>query len=138
MTREQVKEIMPYIQAFVDGKTVQRQVKDSDENNWIDMVDELTFATQTFNYRIKPEPTYRPFKSAEECWQEMQKHQPFGWVSDKNEERKSYTLLTTVSYGDNCTIGPYCGWNLDKLFEVFVFADGAPFGMEDEIKEKEI
>ena len=33
------------------------------------------------NYYGKPtEPTYRPFKSKEECWQEMIKHQPFGRV----------------------------------------------------------
>ena len=31
-----------------------------------------------FDYRIKPE--YRPFANAEECWCEMLKHKPFGWV----------------------------------------------------------
>lgn len=26
------------------------------------------------------EPSYRPFKNQEECWNEMLKHEPFGWV----------------------------------------------------------
>ena len=137
MTREQVKEIMPYIQAFVDGKTVQRQVKDSDENKWIDMVDVLTFSTQTFNYRIKPEPTYRPFKSAEECWQEMQKHQPFGWVKDKNTG--IYKLMTLIGNGEyDYVVGIECGFSLERIFEYYTFADGTPFGMENVIKEEKL
>ena len=34
----------------------------------------------------KKEPTYLPFKNKEECWAEMQKHQPFGWVMEKKDK----------------------------------------------------
>lgn len=35
------------------------------------------------DYRIKPE--YRPFKDAKECFEEMQKHKPYGWVKDASQ-----------------------------------------------------
>lgn len=37
---------------------------------------------KNIEYRIKPESKYRPFKDAEECLQEIQKHQPFGWIKN--------------------------------------------------------
>lgn len=74
MNRQEAKELLPVIQAFAEGKTV--QFKNSFED-WIDC-DNIMFNWPPKDYRIKPEPKYRPFKNAEECWQEMQKHQPFG------------------------------------------------------------
>lgn len=76
MTREQAKELLPIIQAFVDGKTI--EARTNSISKWIETT------TPKFDllheYRIKPGPKYRPFKNADECWQEMLKHQPFGWV----------------------------------------------------------
>ena len=46
---------------------------------------------------IKPKQGYRPFKNAEECWQEMMKHQPFGWVKMKGTESKYYMLKCIAS-----------------------------------------
>lgn len=45
-------------------------------NDWTE-IKEIGYC-DNIEYRIKPEPKYRPFKDAKECWQEMQKHQPFG------------------------------------------------------------
>ena len=78
MTREQAKELLPIIQAFVAGKQIQDSIDcvrwfDTDEIN-------LEYEGQKIKHRIKPEPKYRPFKIHEECWQEMLKHQPFGWL----------------------------------------------------------
>lgn len=81
MTREQAKELLPIIQAFAEGKTI--QVKGPD-NRWYDYEGEnckLKFDSRVQDYCIKPK--YRPFKNAEECWQEMQKHNPFGWIKVK-------------------------------------------------------
>lgn len=88
MTREQAKELLPIIQAFAEGKDIQiataGEWKDVDES-W-----EILFTEPPHCYRIKPKIKYRPFKSQEECWNEMLKHRPFGWLkSIKN--KKKYT-----------------------------------------------
>lgn len=70
------------------------------------------------DYRIKPEPKYRPFKDANECWQEMLKHQPFGWV--KTEE--GYEQIFHVNEGDD----------FNSTFKYCTFADGTPFGVNVE------
>lgn len=94
MNRQQAKELLPIIQAYAEGKTI--QVKASD-NLWYEYNgnnNKLKFDSDPQNYRIKPEPKYRPFVDKEECWQEMLKHQPFGWIKYK-EVTKS--LITEVS-----------------------------------------
>ena len=82
MTREKVKELLPVLEAYANGKTIQYC---NQEYHWEDVKpdEQLDFGGDVINYRIKSEPKYRPFKNAEECFEEMQKHQPFGWV--KNE-----------------------------------------------------
>ena len=70
MDRNQAKVLLPIIQAFSEGRKI--MVKDrrlsDEEYNWSE-VDDCSFNIKQFDYRIKPEPTYRPFKNAEECWQ---------------------------------------------------------------------
>lgn len=74
---------------------------------------------------------YRPFKDAEECWQEMLKHQPFGWVKDKGDG--AYVMVTKVSDGrDKMAINESHNWRLDRLLEYYTFADGTPFGIKEE------
>ena len=79
MTREEAKkELLPIIQAFAEGKTIQYKFNEG----WLDL-DRLVVLRDTSKYRIKPEPKYRPFKSQEECWEEMHKHPDFGWIKGK-------------------------------------------------------
>ena len=81
MTREEAKELLPIIQAFAEGKTIQFRCKTGE---WLDIINnEFDFILSPDDYRIKPEPKYRLFKTQEECWNEMLKHQPFGWVKDE-------------------------------------------------------
>lgn len=128
MNREQAKELLPIIQAFAEGKTVQYKT----EKEWI-QTNVPTFNPYLWEYRIKPEPKYRPFKDAEECWQEMQKHKPFGWVKDKNKEDGTYVMVTKVSDGrDDMVINGNYNWRLDGLLKCFTFADGTPFGIKEE------
>ena len=78
MTREEAKELLPIIQAYAEGKTIQFRVC----NKWID-IDDPSFDVG-FDYRIKTKPKYRSFKNQEKCSNEMFKHQPFGCVKDKD------------------------------------------------------
>ena len=121
MNRQQAKEILPIIEAYAAGKTI--QVKSIIDGLWYDC-GELSFKLDPQKYRIKPESKYRPFVTDEECWNEMLKHQPFGWV--KHKETK--LLITEVS-SIRVKIGK------DYLFqeakEEFTFIDGTPFGIKE-------
>ena len=125
MNRKEAKELMPIIQAFAEGKTIQYYDSLIDIADWEDC-ENPNFENLTYKFRIKPEPTYRPFKDAEECWQEMQKHQPFGWV--KSTLFKDFDLVqrvTTLYVEINREIIDYKD-ALDK----FTFADGTNFGVK--------
>ena len=132
MTREEAKEFYPFLQAFADGKAIECRTKPSAvkgtsvPNNWTEMT-EIEFWNNT-EYRIKPEPKYRPFKDAEECWAEMLKHQPFGWV--KSTLFKDLALVqrvTTLYVEINRDIIDY-----KDTLEKFTFADCTPFGVKVE------
>ena len=124
MNRKEAKELMPIIQAFAEGKAIESRCIKGDKSLWYD--DEDPSFDDDLEYRIKPEPTYRPFKDAEECWQEMQKHQPFGWV--KSTLFKDFALVkrvTTLYVEINREIIDYKD-ALDK----FTFEDGTNFGVK--------
>ena len=140
MNREKAKVLLPIIQAFIEGKQIQWLKPDSDE--WIDVVggDNVDFEDLTeFNvaYRIKPEPKYRPFKNAEECWNEMQKHQPFGWLKDKNKDSVLMNIQALFDEMLTITDGVYFrginlinGWHgFEEAVKEYTFADGTPFGI---------
>ena len=132
MTREEVKTILPILQAFAEGKVIECRTKPSavkgtdTPNDWTEMK-EIEFWNNT-EYRVKTEPKYRPFANAEECWQEMLKHQPFGWV--KSTLFKDLALVkrvTTLYVEINRDIIDY-----KDTLEKFTFADGTPFGVKVE------
>ena len=137
MTKEKTKELIAkameriaLMQAYVNGKQI--QFFSILENKWVDTIDPSW--SQFNRYRIKPEPNYRPFKNAEECWQEMQKHQPFGWIKDKEDGH--YSIITTVdaAAGEGKKhIGISGGnlWTLAETMSDYTFADGTPFGIEE-------
>ena len=143
MTREEAKTMLPIIQAFAEGKEIEFRSKGFDEE-WKKVNEIPGLSYSSFDYRIKPEPKYRPFKDADECWQEMQKHQPFGWVKEKGD-KPSYELLACVSENDEAPISfavygslgmgiidrPSIEFN--EIFNAFTFADGAPFGVKEEV-----
>lgn len=81
-------------------------------------------------YRIKPEVKYRPFANVEECWTEMKKHQPFGWVKDKKDGY--YVLITAVDNGDYMSLSGNSGWSFYSLMKDYTFTDDIPFGIKVE------
>ena len=126
MTREQVKEMLPVLQSFADGKTIERRCIKGDKSLWYD--DEDPNFDNDFEYRIKPEPRYRPFRDAKECWKEMQKHQPFGWVkSTLFKDLDLVNRVTTLYIEINREIIDY-----KDALEKFTFADNTNFGVKVE------
>ena len=124
MTREEAKELLPIMQAFAEGKTIQYRHKG--RSTWYDL-DSGQFNCDMYYYRIKPEPKYRPFKTKEECWQEMHKHPDFGWVTDGYYKStisvKSDSIVVTISSLE---------YDFGKAYIHFTFADGTPFGIKEE------
>lgn len=128
MNRKEAAELLPIIKAFCEGKQIQFLF---DEWKDVDEIGIREFLENPELYRIKPETKYRPFKDAEECWAEMQKHQPFGWLKCKegyfnivyvddyyvgfaDKDNSSILLASKNSYQDN------------------TFKDGTPFGVKVE------
>lgn len=128
--KEEVKSVMNIIQAFADGKTI--QAIDPYEDEWVDQAGLNFKALFEGQYRIKPEHTYRQFKDAEECWEEMLKHQPFGVVKDKYfanyQTHRAFTCLTTKG----CYFCGYEDETFESGFKNLLFADGLPFGVKIE------
>lgn len=139
MDRNQAKEFYPFLQAFAEGKIIETRRKPSTikgtdvPNDWTEMK-EIGF-WGNIEYRIKPDSKakakFRPFANVEECWTEMKKHQPFGWIKCKegyfnivyvddyyagmaDKDNSSILLASKNSYQDN------------------TFADGTPFGVKIE------
>ena len=122
MTRGEAKELLPIIQAFAEGKTIEF----FKQGEWMELNDP-DFMWCANKYRIKPESKYRPFKNKEECWNEMHRHPDFGWL----------TRIDTEAYTQIPVIFPYCilfdseKYNYEKAFKHYTFTDGTPFGIKE-------
>ena len=131
MTRKEAKEFFPIMQAFAKGEAIECRtkpsaVKGSDiPNDWTEMT-EIEFWNNT-EYRIKPEPKCRPFKDEKECWAEMQKHQPFGWVKTKDKG-----IRLCISGLNQKSTFTQVRYKYDEAFDEFIFADSTPFGVKVE------
>ena len=119
MTREEAKEILPIIQAFAEGKTIEYRGLGGE---W-KAAHTPTWSSHLF-YRIKPEPKYRPFKSKEECWNEMLKHQPFGWVKEISSE----ILYLINGISDMSIVIMEDISSFKEAMNIYEFKDGTPFG----------
>lgn len=131
MIREKVKMNMDIISAFAEGKTIQYK---TDTGSWHDLTESEglpmgTMEEEPNNFRIKPEPKFRPFKDAEECWAEMLEHQPFGWVKDRNGSKFVIENVDSRGFVEVYDDGT-CSFK--EVFENRTFADGTPFGVKVE------
>lgn len=126
MTIKEAKELLPVIKAFAEGRKI--EYYDDNDYEWIET---STPVWQVgVKYRIKPEPKYRPFKNQEECWNEMLKHQPFGWVRYDD----SITAIQNIA-PEGITVNDGIKTSSFYFEECFVntkFVDGTPFGIKEE------
>ena len=133
MTIEKIREVVKVMEAYTNGKKIQYL---NEHNEWVDAPNP-SFNWSNYVYRIKAEPKYRPFKSQEECWNEMLKHQPFGWV--KSKVKGYFHLIGLVQWSSELedvmitfATSEQLARSSRSLFEDFTFADGAPFGVKEE------
>ena len=132
MTREEIKELLPIMQAWAEGKIIQFRKKGTVE--WVDLYEDDLSVSSAYYYRIKPESKYRPFKSQEECWNEMHKHPDFGWV--KGNATGEYKQVICISgYKAELIFNVFYGspaYHSSKMmFSSYTFTDGTPFGIKE-------
>lgn len=128
MTREEAKVLLPIIQAYAEGKTIQA-IDTTDPCGTWNNVTNLKINTDFEKYRIKPEFKYRPFKDIEECLNEMQKHQPFGWIKNCGVW---YNIVSTdvASVKIINTKGTIAILSFNTLLSQYEFVDGALLGIK--------
>ena len=130
ITREVAKELLPFVKALAEGKMIQDKIEGL--TGWVD-TDEinLEFEGKKILHRIKPEPRYRSFKSQEECFDEMLKHQPFGWFrSTYNKNLYNIICIDENGIKFNNMVSKR-NETYDRAFSVLEFADGTPFGVKE-------
>ena len=134
MDRNQAKEFYPILQAFSEGRVIESRTKPSTvkgtdvQNDWTEMK-EIEFWNNT-EYRVKSEQKYRPFKNAEECWGEMQKHQQFIKYKVIESSKDVYLIIQRIKTDGIETDVERL--DFEAAFEWFTFADGTPFGVKVE------
>lgn len=124
MTREEAGKIFPIIKSYSEGKQI--EFYNPCEGGWV-LIEDPDFSYSANSYRIKKEPAYRPFKDANECWEEMKRHEPFGWFRLPNGYL--YSILHLTEGGVVLDDMFYC---YSSAFKEFVFTDGTPFGAKEE------
>ena len=132
MNRKEAAELLPIIKAYAEGRIIESSSITDVSKAWREVTEFPDGMIKYFKFRIKPEPKYRPFKDAEECWQEMQKHRPFGWVKDKKDvhHRVLITAVDDDTYG--MSLNGNAAWSLSGIMDLFTFVDGTPFGVKVE------
>lgn len=143
MNREEAKKAAEVMLAYANGEDVEIKrtvmgMSGTVKDIWVKFSGEAAFNFDNLEYRVKPKSKakYRPFKSFEECWQEMQKHQPFGWVKQKNYN--GYVQVQYVMETDDVEdpvmvhFAPDEEFNGEMSLEYYAFVDGAPFGVKEE------
>ena len=133
MTREEAKRRAELYSALADGKTIQVQ---NPNGKWEDLkIEGLDHLYDCNKYRIKPEIKYRPFKTQEECWNEMHKHPDFGWIKGKvtgeyKQVIRVFGCKTELIF--NVFYGSPAYHSSKMMFDSYTFTDGTPFGINEE------
>ena len=135
-SRKETAEHIKVLQAFVDGKTIEERRISFDHTEWVDN-NNPEWRWDKFDYRIKPESKYRPFRNTQECLSEMLKHQPFGWLKPVNKcTNNSITInISSIGCNDEYPIqftNDYGDYSFEYLYKEFTFMDGTPFGIIEE------
>lgn len=157
MTKEEIRKFLDNTKVYVNGKSKEIQEKlFSLGYTWYDGENEVKYTDKPFLFikgcRIaysndmvwfanheKMEITaeeilyleltedYRPFKDRDECWQEMLKHQPFGWIKSPREE-----LFCIDKVFDTGIAYKHSSCRFDEYLEGdYTFIDGTPFGIKE-------
>ena len=128
MTREEARQAAEVMMAYAEGKEIELNGRSSCGCQMWEETSDPTFNWYDFMYRTKTKPKYRPFKSKEECWNEMMNHQPFGWVKEISSEM--LYLINGIS--DMSIVIMEDISSFKEAMNIYEFKDGTPFGIKEE------
>ena len=121
-----VSEQIAIMKAYEDGKTIEQ--KRHEETDWkiLEYVENYPFDFVANEYRIKPFPKYRPYKSVDEAFNEAKKHG--FWM--QNVDRMYLRFIDSFHINKNSDIF-ICDYCVDDILDMFVWADdGSPCGVK--------
>lgn len=128
MTREETKQLITVMQAYVDGKQI--QYTDVETEDWTDT--ESPEWKPEYDYRVKPKPTYRPYRNLKECFRDMKNHEPFGYIRQKQKGDLEFIIGTLTDGGEYLKLSVSHISRLNTVFERYTYFDGSPFGIKIE------
>lgn len=115
------------MKAYEDGKPIEKKGQDDTEWKSIEYIEDYPFDFFCEQYRIKPEPKYRPFESIEEAFEEAKKHG--FWV----KEVSSGFLILIDSFSEDYGVVYIVGHKAAELLDDFVWVDDdSPCGVKIE------
>ena len=126
MAREEARKNAEVMLAYADGKNL--QFSPQEKENWQPCPNPM-FNFFEYAYRVRPEIKYRPFKNRDECWEEMKKHEPLGWI--QNKQSGYYMCISMVDTNCIC-FGPNYQCTYHGAFDSYTFVDGEPFGIKED------
>lgn len=127
MTTEEARNAVKVMEAYANGKKIQCNDNRLGNGEWV-TTDNPSFNWDKYIYRIKSEPKYRPFKTKEECWNEMHKHSDFGFIREKGTK-----VIYSIAMIDNFYLSTSDkSEHLCDTLYVYEFLDGTPFGIKEE------
>ena len=122
MTKEKAKHLAEIFNAYAEGKPIEVFLA----REWCEITPNgFNFDVENDSYRIKKEPKYRPFKNAKECFEEMKKHQPIGWICHDGGFLQITRVGTTY-----IKTNEYIHLFGEEFHKKVTFADGQPFGIK--------
>lgn len=122
-----VSEQIAIMKAYEDGKPIEKKGQDDTEWKSIEYIEDYPFDFFCEQYRIKPEPKYRPFESIEEAFEEAKKHG--FWV----KEVSSGFLILIDSFSEDYGVVYIVGHKAAELLDDFVWVDDdSPCGVKIE------
>ena len=121
-----VSEQIAIMKAYEDGKTIERRAFFTSEWKSIDNIENYQFNFSEYEYRIKPVPKYRPYKSVEGAFNEAEKHG--FWVKSK-DKHSLFFIDSFEAAGNGDIYVSHC--HVGAFVEKFVwFDDCSPCGVK--------
>lgn len=131
------KEMIEVMQAYERGEQIEYRIKDfMRDDEWSLSTESPDWDWRTTDYRVKPKPTYRPYKDADEFLSAQKEHGMY--IRPKNNADR-YELPTSIDDEKVVFILPtntsnayaVC-YHYDNLLKDKVWQDGTPCGVKEE------
>lgn len=124
------KERLELVTAYANGEEVQYlECPGQPDERWVGSTS-LSFTDPVKRYRIKPKPTYRPFKNAQEFLPYANKFVILkGCIGTPAEEHYRINVVNDNMAWFTLTSQNAVRWQ--RLFDEYTFSDGTPCGVID-------